>query len=134
MSPTNRWVEDTHFVKPYVIPEVRVAVQLDAAAVRGALALDIAPEDMDDTMLDLFSHVREVHEVAAPSWTLDLHLVTVVLVEPLETLDQEEIDRKPYKSSASVSRCESSVREHTQIGPRQFELPPNMPDIESPGQ
>lgn len=26
------------------------------------------------------------------------------------------------------------VRNNSQIGPRQLELPPNMPDFESPGQ
>jgi hypothetical protein len=48
------------------------------------------------------------------SGTLDLEVVAVIVVELLQGLDDQVVDREPY-------------------GPRQFELPPNMPEVDSPG-
>ena len=46
-------------------------------------------------MLDLLRDADEVHVLAAAGWTLDLQVIPVILVEPLQTLDEQEVDREP---------------------------------------
>lgn len=82
-------------MEPDVVSEVWVAVKLGVPTVRGTPTLCIATENVDDPVLDLFCDLNEVHVITAASWALDLQLITVVLIEPLQTLNQEEIDRKP---------------------------------------
>ena len=82
-------------MEPDVIPEVWVAIQLGVPAVRGTPTFRITTEDVDDPVLDLFRDLNEVHVIPAASRALDLQVIAVVLVEPLQTLNQEEVDRQP---------------------------------------
>ena len=85
----------TNLMEPDVIPKVRVTIQLGVPSIRGTPALCVAPKDVDDPVLDLFRDLDEVHVITTSSWTLDLQFIAVVLVEPLQALYQEEVDRKP---------------------------------------
>jgi hypothetical protein len=53
--------------------------------------VNIAAKDMDDTMLNFFGHLEEIHIIPAASGTLNLQFVTIVLIEPLEALDKQEV-------------------------------------------
>lgn len=75
-------------MEPDIIPEVWVAIQLWVPAVRGTPALRVTTEDMDDPVLDLFRNLNEVHVIPTASGALDLQVIAVVLVEPLQALDQ----------------------------------------------
>ena len=70
-------------------------VQEFVSAIGSAPTAAVAAKDVYDAVLQFFSNVRKVHLVAASSRALDLQLVTVVLVEALETLDEEEVDSEP---------------------------------------
>lgn len=74
---------------------MRIAVQLGVAAIRRASSLDIAPKDVDDAVLDFLRDFGEVHVFTATGGALDLEVIAVILVKPLQTLDEQEIDSKP---------------------------------------
>lgn len=131
----------THLIKPHIIPKVRIEIQPLISPIRRPPPTHIAPKDMYDPMLDLLSDVREVHEVSRAGGTLYLEIVTVILVETLQGLNEEEVDREPctikQHSGRSVTNGKNNGRKeerHSQIGPLQFEFPPNIPDLLSPGQ
>lgn len=65
--------------------------------------------------MNLLGDIGEVHVLPAASRTLDFQVVSVVLVEALEGLDEEEICCEPNR-------------------PRQFELLPSMAEREFPDQ
>ena len=89
-------------------------------------------------MLDLLRDADEVHVLAAAGWTLDLQVIPVILVEPLQTLDEQEVDREPCSrrndSGQTIQRTNGGCNESLHIGPLQLEFPPNIPDFDSPGQ
>ena len=70
-------------VEPNIVTEVRVRVEADVPAVERATAVHVAPEDVDDAVLDLFCDFEQVHVVARASRAFDLQLFAVVLVEAL---------------------------------------------------
>jgi hypothetical protein len=72
-----------------------VEVQLVIAAVRRAAVLAVPREDVDDAVLDLLRDAEQVHVLARARRALDLDLVAVVLVEALQALDEQEVDRQP---------------------------------------
>lgn len=91
---------------------MRVVIQFRVSSVSRPAALHIATKNVDNPMLDLFCDSYKIHIVAAPGRTLHLRaelamsqgrasrelylkVIAVVLVEPLEALDQQEISRKP---------------------------------------
>lgn len=80
----------------------------------------------------MLGHTRT--HVAGTGWTLDLQCVAVVLVESLQTLNQEEVDSEPDRSSP----VGVSAKLH-RISPMPLVLYSHggiltMPDLESPGQ
>ena len=82
-------------MEPHVVTEMWIVIEFRIIAIGGASTLHITPKDMDDAVLQFFGDVREVHVVPAVGGTLDLELVAVVLVEALETFDEEEVDGQP---------------------------------------
>lgn len=85
----------TDLVEPDIVTEVWVTVQLDISTVRRPFAVPVTSEDVNDTVLDLFSDVGEVHVVPTAGRALYLDLVSVVLIESLERLNQEEVYSQP---------------------------------------
>lgn len=88
-------------------------VELGVASVGGSTTLHIATKDVNDSVLNFFRNTNKVHVVAAASGTLDLEatrlsvlkresrwesnleVITVILVEPLQALDEQEVGRQP---------------------------------------
>lgn len=84
-----------YLVEPDVVTEVGVTVQLDVTTIRCPLTLTITSENVDDAVLNLFGDVCEVHVIPTASRAFYLDLVSVVLVESLERLYQEEVYSQP---------------------------------------
>lgn len=62
----------SHLIEPNVITEVGIGIQLGVSAVGGTFSFMVAAENMDDAVLNLFSDIGQVHEIAATSGALDL--------------------------------------------------------------
>lgn len=82
-------------IEPHVVAEVGIVIQLVVSPVRRSTALHVAPEDMNDSVLDLLCDRDEVHVHATPSGALDLKVVAIVLVKPLQALNEQEVGGKP---------------------------------------
>ncbi len=63
----------------------------------------------------------------------DLDILAVELMEALQTLDEQEVNSKPWQIRSELV-ADEQMDACLQMGPRQLEFPPNMPDFESPGQ
>lgn len=100
-------------IEPDIVPEVRVKVQLVVPSVRRAPVLAVPREDMYDAVLDLLRHAEEVHELARACGALDLDVVAVVLIKPLQALDEQEVHRQPYTSINITSLARHEKKERT---------------------
>ena len=78
-----------------IIPKVWIKIQLLITTVGCATSFRIATKDMDNAMLNLFCDVRQVHVLAASCRALDLEVISVILVEPLQRLYEKEIHSQP---------------------------------------
>jgi hypothetical protein len=123
----------THLVKPDVVSEVGVIIKLVVAAIGRTTAVSISSKDMNDPVLDFLCNRGQIHVVSAPGGAFYLEIVTVVLVKPLQTLNEQEVSSEPCGNSEPMRRI-FFIERNPQIGPLQLELPPNIPDLESPGQ
>lgn len=85
-------------VEQHKVAEVRVLIHLRIATVCRTVAFRVAGEDADDTSMNLLGDIGEVHVLPAASRTLDFQVVSVVLVEALEGLDEEEICCEPNRA------------------------------------
>lgn len=83
------------FVEPDVVTEMWICVELRVPTVRSTPSLGVTSKYMDDTMLNLLSDIGQIHVVTATRRAFDLQIITVVLIEPLQTLNQEEVHREP---------------------------------------
>ena len=54
-------------------------------------------------------------------------------MEALQALDEKEVHSKPWQIGSEPG-AHGQMDVSLQMGPRQLEFPPNMPDFESPGQ
>jgi hypothetical protein len=61
-----------YLVEPYVIPEVGIVIKNIVPTVCGPSAINVAPKDVGDAVLDLFSDFDQVHILPASCRTLDL--------------------------------------------------------------
>jgi len=62
-STRNKTKASTHLVEMDVVSEVGVPVELGVASVDGTSTRVVSAENVDDTMLNLFSDSSEVHEL-----------------------------------------------------------------------
>lgn len=92
---------ETHLIKPHIISKVRIEVQPLVPSVRRPPPAHVSPKDMYNPMLDLLRNICEVHVVPGAGRTLHLEVVAVVLVETLQRLNEEEINREPYNADTS---------------------------------
>lgn len=74
-------------------------VKLGIAAVRRSPSLHVATENVDDAMLNLLGDTNKIHIIATAGGALNLEVVTVVLVESLQTFNEEEVCREPWPST-----------------------------------
>jgi hypothetical protein len=126
-----------------VIPEMGISVEFGVTTINGSSTMFISAEEMDESMLDLFGTSSEVHE-----------LLVSFIEENSESLHHHyRWDIRPGGPRRSIGGIVADYNQHisncrgqithlsiksrltaNQIGPRQLELPPNIPDRESPGQ
>jgi len=59
-------------VKPDVVTEMGIVVQLCASSICCSTALHITPKEVDDTMLDFCGDRRKIHGIATASGTFNL--------------------------------------------------------------
>lgn len=124
-------MDNPHFVEPDIITEMWITVQFRIATISRSSSLNIAPKDVDDTVLNLLRNFDEVHVFATACRAFDLKVIPIILIKSLKTFDEQEVDSEPWVDREFLRL----VRDWTlQIGPRQLEFPPNIPECESPGQ
>lgn len=104
-------------MEPNVVPKVGVTIELDVASVRSPTALHVAPKDVNDAMLDLLCNLAKVHVVATARGAFDLKLLSEVLMESLERLDQEEVGRQPNGPWVAMLEPEHAMREMNPTSP-----------------
>src|SRR5260370_35506135 len=83
------------FVEQQVVAEVRIALQLRVVAEDCPPALLVAQEQPAQSTRQLLRYLFNGDEVAGTGWAFDLKVVAIVVVELLQRLDQEIIDREP---------------------------------------
>jgi hypothetical protein len=88
-----RFCRNSHLVEPDLVPEEGIKVEFLVSSIESATSVNIAAKDMDDAMLNFFGHLEEVHIIPAAGGALNLQFVTIVLIEPLEALDKQEVHR-----------------------------------------
>lgn len=64
-----------YLVEPYVVTEVRISVQLRVSTVSGTLPLRVTPKDVNDSVLDFFGNIGEVHIIAAACGAFNLQMI-----------------------------------------------------------
>ena len=52
----------------------------------------ITTKDMNDAVLNFFGYLKQIHVFPTAGGALHLQLITVVLMEPLKALDEQEVD------------------------------------------
>lgn len=87
------------FVEVNVILEMGVSVKLGVTTVHCPSTMLVPGEDMDKAMLNFFCRTGEGHVVPAPCRTLDSEAIAIILVEPLERLDEQKVDGEPDGAS-----------------------------------
>lgn len=73
---------------------MRVSIELLVTPVRSTSSLDVTSKDMNDTVLDFFRSAKQVHVITTSTRTFDLQIITVILMEPLQGFDEQEIGCK----------------------------------------
>lgn len=83
----------------YIVSEMRVTIKLCVSTICGSTAFYVSSEDVNNSMLYLFRYCAEVHIVTTSSRAFDLKIVSIVLIEPLERLDEKEVRCKLWLRS-----------------------------------
>src|SRR6266481_8519404 len=82
-------------VKENQVAPMRVRLELFQVAEYGSMSLFITKKDICHPARQLTRHVPQSLHVSRSSWELDLEIVTEIVVELLQGLDQEKIYREP---------------------------------------
>ena len=90
-TPKNKYYGSPYLEKPNIIPEEGIEVEFLVSSIESAASMDIAAKDVDDTMLNFFGDLEQIHIFSTAGGTFYLQLVTVVLIEPLKALDEQEV-------------------------------------------
>jgi hypothetical protein len=88
-----RFCRSSHLVEPNIVPEERIKVEFLVSSIESTTSVNVAAKDMDDAMLNFFSHLEEIHKITTAGGAFNLQFVTIVLIEPLEALDEQEVHR-----------------------------------------
>jgi hypothetical protein len=82
---------DSHLEEPNIVPEEGIEVEFLVSSVESATPVNITAKDMDNAMLNFFGYLEKIHIISAASGALHLQFVTIVLIEPLEALNKQEV-------------------------------------------
>src|SRR5438128_8339568 len=83
------------FVEQNEVPPVRIGLEFFDASIDRPAAVLVAKEDAGKAARQLAGYIPEIHHPPRARRKLDLKAVSGIVVEFLESLDQQEIDRKP---------------------------------------
>src|SRR4051812_5764931 len=99
------------FVEQDVVPPVGVALKFFGPPINRSPAVCIACERSDQTVSDFLADLKEVHQLAGSSRTLDPEIVSIVLIQIQERPDEHDVDRHPYRAApVGVPPKHSGVR------------------------
>jgi hypothetical protein len=96
-APNTGQCGNFHLVEPNIIPEEGIKVEFLVSSIERAAPMNISAKNMDDTMLNFFGYLKQVHIFATAGGTFYLQLAAVVLMEPLKALNEQEIHCQPCK-------------------------------------
>ena len=82
---------------------MRILVQFWDTSIGSTLAFVVPSENMYDTVLNLLSNRKEIHVFATSGRTFNLQVITVVLVESLQTLNKYKVGCKLKKGKTNVN-------------------------------
>ena len=85
----SRMKKQTYLEELDVVPEMLIMIHLLVRSVRRTTPIAIPSEDVDNSMLDLLRYCTEIHVITTTRRAFNLEVITVVLVEPLECLEEE---------------------------------------------
>jgi hypothetical protein len=97
-------------------PPIRIALEFFGTAEHRPPPALVAQKDPGQPIGDFARNLEQVHQVAGTRGALDFEVVTVIAKIVHQGANDQRVDR------------------HPQIGPRQLELPPNMPLSDSAGK
>jgi hypothetical protein len=86
-------------VEQNTITEVRIFLELGVIGHGRAHSVLVTKKEPDQPPAELVRDLEYRHHVPRTSRTLDLEVIPVVVVETLERLDEEVVDREPYRAS-----------------------------------
>jgi hypothetical protein len=115
-----------------VVPKVRIPVKFWVAPVYGSPSVLVSCENVDQAVLDLLGCAGEICIVPAAGRTFYLEGFAVVLVEPLQRFNQEEVYAAPDGTTPVGVAAELYTSAHCLGDWRNAML--TMADLESPGQ
>jgi hypothetical protein len=82
---------NSHLEEPNIVPKEGIEVKFLVSSIESATPVNIAAKDMDNAMLNFFGYLEEIHIFPAAGGAFHLQFVTIVLIEPLEALDKQEV-------------------------------------------
>lgn len=75
---------------------MRIIVKHGNTTIAWPTFLIISRKDANKPMLQFLRHMSEVQEVPTSGRTFHLEIFAIVLVEPLQTFDEQKVDRVPH--------------------------------------
>lgn len=55
--------------------------------------MNVAAKNVDDSMLNFFGYLKEIHIIPAASRALHQQFVAIILIEPLDALNEQKVHR-----------------------------------------
>src|SRR5262249_15739056 len=87
------------FVKRNQIAPMRVVLKFFSAAEDGSLPIRVQEEDLHEPTRNFSGDLPERHHLSRARRAFDLETVAEIVVELLQRLDEQEIDRKPDRAA-----------------------------------
>ena len=127
-------IMETYFVEPNIVPEMRIEIKLGIASIRGSTTVRVSAKYVDNPMLYFFRDSHKIHIISASCRTFYLKLeymrsvyhekmfnqsyleiVAIVLIESLQTLDQQEISGEPCEKGRKICQREMNGGKSTSV-------------------
>jgi hypothetical protein len=89
----SRCCRNSHLEEPNIVPKEGIKIEFLVSSIESAASMYITAKDMNDAMLNFFGYLKQIHIFPTAGGALHLQLVTVVLMESLKALDQQEVHR-----------------------------------------
>lgn len=87
----SRHCRNSHLEEPNVVPEEGIKIEFLVSSVESTTPMNIAAKDMNDTMLNFFGNLKQIHVVPTAGGALHLQIITIILMESLKALNKQEV-------------------------------------------